>query len=373
MRLLEITNDFPPALGGIENFTYSLVRRWERDDVVVLTRLMPGSDSFDRELPFEVVREPVGTLMPTPALLRRARDIIRSHSIDVVHFASSFPLPLMGPALRRACDLPFAVSLHGGEFILPASMPALGGRVAAALRRAGLLLPNSGYVADAVARFVGDDPPLEIVTPGVDPEMFSPDPSPMDLPEAAGGGPVIVSVCRLVVRKGPGTLLRALPRVLRRHPDARTLIVGGGPDLTRLRRLAASLGLTGIVFTGPVAWSDVPRYYRAATLFAHPARERFGGRETEGFGMVYLEAASSSVPVVGGDVGGARDAVDDGRTGYLVDGRSSFATAEAILTLLDDPQRAAAMGARGRARVMDQFTWESVAQRFQEAMTKHLS
>ncbi|MGH9266946.1 MAG: glycosyltransferase, partial [Acidimicrobiales bacterium] len=123
MRLLEITNDFPPVLGGIENFTFSLVARWNPDDVVVLTRAVPGSRSFDRTLPFEVRREPAGTLLPTPGLLRRASEIVRARSIDIVHFAAPLPLALLGPRIRRARGIPYAVSLHGGEFVFPASLP----------------------------------------------------------------------------------------------------------------------------------------------------------------------------------------------------------------------------------------------------------
>ena len=138
------------------------------------------------------------------------------------------------------------------------------------------------------------------------------------------GGPVVLTVCRLVARKGPGTLIAALPRVLARHPGTTLAIVGEGPDRRRLGRSARAHGVAAAVrFLGPQPWGNLPGFYAGADVFALPTRERFRGLETEGFPLVFLEAASAGLPTVAGRAGGVGEAVAEGETGFIVDGRSA--------------------------------------------------
>lgn len=373
MRLLEITNDFPPTLGGIENYIFSLVGGWD-GEVVVLTRQSPGHREFDRDLPFEVVRVPRGTLIPTPDLLRRARRIVEEKSIDVVHFASPLPLSLLGPRIRQSHGVPYAVSAHGGEFVLQEWL--LSGRVLlrVALEDACVILCESTFVQERVQQFFGGalSPPTEFLPAGVDTDRFRPGLEPA-FPSPTGG-PVIVTVGRLIARKGTGVLIRSLPGVLARHPEVHTLIVGGGPDRIALEKLAASVGVAdAVTFAGPQAWSMVPRYYASGTIFVMPTRERWGGLQTEGLPLAYLEAAACGLPVVAGKVGGVRDAVIDGETGYIVEGQSEAEVAQAIVRLLDDPRAAAAMGSRARRRILDEFTWDLIGERFRTVLKKYAS
>lgn len=370
MRLLEITNDFPPTLGGIENYIYSMVNRWQ-GEVVVLTRQVPGHKEFDKDLPFEVVRVPRGTLIPTPDLLRRARRIITERGIDVVHFASPLPLSLLGPRIKQSHGIPYAVSAHGGEFVFQEWL--LSGRILlrVALEEASVILCESTFVEKRVRSFLeGALPPTEFIPAGVDPERFAPGLEPAYT--SPTGGPVIVAVSRLIARKGPGMLIKSLPRIIRRHPDAHTLIVGGGSDLVSLEKLAASLGVAdAVTFAGPQPWDLVPNFYASGTIFVLPTRERWGGLQTEGLPLAYLEAAASGLPVVAGAAGGVRDAVIDGETGFIVDGEKPDAVSDAAIGLLDDVDGAKAMGERGRRRILEGFTWEIVAQKFRTALEKY--
>jgi phosphatidylinositol alpha-1,6-mannosyltransferase len=367
VRLLIITNDFPPTVGGIENYVFSLARRWPAREVVVLTRAMDGAESLDEGLDFEVRRMEARTLWPTERLRSEAARLIARRRIEAVHFPSPFPPALMGPRLRREHGLPYAVTLHGGEFVLASKVPLLRRWLRRTLEAASILMCESTFVEGEVRRFVGDEPPSVFIPAGVDPERFSPNVPPVF--QAPGGGPVILSVSRLVARKGPATLLRAMPRVLERHTRAHLLVVGGGPDRRRLTRMAGSLGLTGAVtFAGPQPWEKVPAFYSSAEVFALPTRERFGGLETEGLPLVYLEAAASGIPAVAGRAGGVSDAVIDGVTGLLVDGRRPEETAAAIVDLLDDPERARLMGEAARRRVLEEFNWEAVSERYRESL-----
>jgi phosphatidylinositol alpha-1,6-mannosyltransferase len=179
-----------------------------------------------------------------------------------------------------------------------------------------------------------------------------------------GDRPVVVCVSRLVPRKGQDVLVRALPALRRRVPGTVLLLVGGGPDLPRLRRLAAEHGVADeVVTTGSVPWEELPAHYDAGDVFAMPCRTRRGGLEVEGLGIVFLEASATGLPVVAGRSGGSPDAVREGETGHVVDGRSLREVTDAVAGLLLDPARARALGAAGRAWVERDWRWDVVAQR----------
>lgn len=174
----------------------------------------------------------------------------------------------------------------------------------------------------------------------------------------------MVCVSRLVARKGQDTLLRAWPGVLRAVPEAVLLIVGGGPYAADLRRLAESNGVTSSVrFAGSVPQAELPAHFAAGDVFAMPCRTRRGGLDVEGLGIVYLEASATGLPVVGGDSGGAPDAILPGETGYVVGGRDVAALSERLVALLSDPAAARAMGEKGRAWVARDWTWDAAAAR----------
>ena len=168
-------------------------------------------------------------------------------------------------------------------------------------------------------------------------------------------------------RKGQDVLIRALPEIRRRVPDAALLIVGGGPDGDRLRRLAGDL--PGVVFTGAVPWEELPAHYAAGDVYAMPCRTRRRGLDVEGLGIVYLEASATGLPVVAGDSGGAPDAVRDGETGVVVGGRDVGAVADRIATLLSDTTMAKRMGEAGRGWVESEWRWESQAVRLRTLLT----
>jgi phosphatidylinositol alpha-1,6-mannosyltransferase len=223
------------------------------------------------------------------------------------------------------------------------------------------------------------------LAPGVDTAAFRPGAGGPQIREQLGLGdcPVVICVSRLVRRKGQDTLIQAWPRVLAgvgaragavtgagapgrgtRSGQPVLLLVGDGPYRGDLERLAGRTGVAGsVMFTGPVSWADLPAYYDAGDVFAMPCRTRRAGLDVEGLGMVYLEASATGLPVVGGDSGGAPDAILDGETGFVVPGRDAGALADRLIGLLTEPDKAAAMGERGAAWVQQNWRWELVAQR----------
>jgi len=361
-RTLLVTNDFPPRPGGIQQFVYNLAVRQPTGSLVVYSSTVPGAEKFDADQPFEVVREDTGMLLPTPSVAQRAARLARIHDCDTVWFGAAAPLGLLATGLRRRAGVVRVVAqTHGHE----AGWAALPG-ARALLRRIGdgtdIVTYLGEYFRRRLAPVLGGRSELRQLAPGVDTEAFQPsvDGSAVRRRYRLGDRPVIVCVSRLVPRKGQDALIRALPGIRQRVPDVALLIVGGGPDEKRLRRLAGDLP---VHFTGPVPWPDLPAHYAAGDVYAMPCRTRRGGLDVEGFGIVFLEASAVGLPVVAGDSGGSPDAVRDGETGYLVDGRDVDALANRLVTLLVDRDLAARMGAAGRAWVESTWRWDAQAAR----------
>ncbi|MCW2537542.1 MAG: hypothetical protein JWQ26_3241 [Modestobacter sp.] len=365
-RTLVVTNDFPPRQGGIQTFVAALLATRPPESLVVLASDHPGSVEHDAGLPYEVVRAPTGMLLPTPGAARTAARLAREHGCDTAFFGAAAPLGLLGPALRRAGVERLIGATHGHE----TGWVALPGARGVMRRIAGgldVLTYISEYTHDRLAPALGGRTRLAQLSPGVDVDAFTPDVDGRAVRARYGLGeaPVVVCVSRLVPRKGQDVLVEAWPQVLARHPDARLLLVGGGPLEEQLRRAVADRGVgASVVLTGGVAAVDLPQHYAAGYVFAMPCRTRRHGLDVEGLGMVYLEAAACGLPVVAGTSGGAPETVREGVTGHVVDPRSPAAVAAALVGLLDDPDRARAMGAAGRAWVEERWSWTSIAATF---------
>jgi phosphatidyl-myo-inositol dimannoside synthase len=372
LRILIVSNDFPPHVGGIDEYVAQLARRLTGDEVTIFAPATPGSERFDGGFPHRVVRWSGRILLPTPPVRRRVLDLARTLRPDIVLFGASMPLALLGPAVRRHLGVPYAACTHGLE-IAAARLP--GGR--ALLRRmfrdAAVVTAVSRWTADILRPFLVADTPLALLPAGIDVARFRPDVSAREVLQRHrldDGGPIIGCVSRLVMRKGQDQVIRALPRVAREFPGVRFLVVGKGPDGDRLRALAARLRVSDrVVFAGAVDAADLPAYFRAGDVFAMPCRHRLLGLEVEALGAVFLQAAGVARPSVAGRVGGVPDAVEDGETGLLADGTSVEQVGDAILALLRDPERAKAMGTRGADRVHACFSWESMAGRLRSALS----
>ncbi|MFL6238028.1 MAG: glycosyltransferase family 4 protein [Actinomycetes bacterium] len=367
-RTLLVTNDFPPRPGGIQAFVHGLISCLPADDVVVYASSYDGWQKFDAAQPFRVVRYPRSMMLPTRAVAQQAATLVRDEGCRSVWFGASTPLGLLAPTLRRAGAERLVASTHGHE-VGWASLP-VARRV---LRRIGRHVDTVTYLGEYTRRRIapafGSDVRMEQLAPGVDTSVFRPDVTSMRAQLGLADRPVVVCVSRLVARKGQDTLIAALPEIRRRVADTALLMVGGGKYEQRLRRLAVKAGVErDVVFTGAVAWHELPAYYAAGDVFAMPCRTRYAGMDVEGLGVVFLEAAATGLPVVAGDSGGAADAVRDGETGLVVDGRSVTAVADAVAGLLDDPERAKAMGALGRAWVETDWQWHTLATRLQSLL-----
>jgi len=367
--VLLVTNDFPPRQGGIQTFLWELVRRLPADRIAVYSSSYPGAEKFDAELAFPVRRHPTGLLIPTPAARRRVLRARADFAASTVWFGAAAPLGLLGRPLREAGADWLVATSHGHEVgwaMLPGARQAL--------QRIGRSLDVLTYLGEYTRRRLASALPgvrLDRLTPGVDTGTFSPaaDGAAVRARYGLTDRPVIVCVSRLVPRKGQDALIRSLPAIRERVPDAALLLVGGGRYAEQLHRLARRTGVAEQVrFTGPVPFEQLPQHFAAGDVFAMPCRTRRFGMDVEGLGMVFLEASATGLPVLAGDSGGAPDAVQPHVTGEVVDGRDIAAIAATLAGLLADPARARQLGTAGRRWTEQDWQWDGIAGRLAELL-----
>jgi phosphatidylinositol alpha-1,6-mannosyltransferase len=367
VRTLLVTNDFPPRPGGIQRFVHDLAIRQPAGELVVYSSDWRGSASFDAEQPFPVIREKTSVLLPTGRVLKRAREIAAAEGCDRVWFGAAAPLGLMAGKLGRR-----AVALTHGHEVGWAALPLARTALRRIARGSAVVTYLTEYQRTRLAPVIGDLTSLQRLTPAVDIAAYNPSVSGDDVRQRYGlaDRPLIVCVPRMVPRKGQDTLVRALPKIRERVPDAALLLVSGGPHRKTIEKLAHQYGVTEhVIFTGKVPEPELPAHYAAGNVFAMPCRTRNRGLDVEGLGMVYLEASAVGLPIVAGDSGGAPDAVLEGKTGYVVGGRDLEALTDRLVTLLTDRDLAATMGAAGREWVESSWTWDTRAATLRDLLT----
>jgi phosphatidylinositol alpha-1,6-mannosyltransferase len=368
---LLVTNDFPPKLGGIQSYLWELWRRLDPASFTVLTTPYDGASAWDATQPFRVERVTEKMLLPTPSLARRIDALAAEVGARLVVLDPALPVGLVGPRLQ----LPYGVVLHGAEVTVPGRVPGSRRLLRRVLRGASEVVAAGGYPAAEAERAAARRLPVTVVPPGVDTERFRPLDAEQrakararfDLPEE---GRVVVSLSRLVPRKGMDVLIEAAARLASTRPDLVVAIGGSGRDRPRLDRLVFRRGAP-VRLLGRVPDDDLAELYGCADVFAMLCRNRWGGLEQEGFGIVFLEAAACGVPQLAGNSGGAAEAVVDGRTGVVVDRPSDVeSVVVALARLLDDPERRQAMGAAARARAVAEFGYDGLAARLAEVMAR---
>ncbi len=369
MTHLFVTNDFPPKVGGIQTMLWELWRRLDPRSFAVLTTPHPDSAAWDAAQAYRIERTREKVLLPTPSLAKRIDALATDIGAELVVLDPALPVGLLGPHLAH----PYAVVLHGAEITVPGRLPGSNLVLRRVLRGASLVIAAGGYPLAEGERAAGRKLASVLVPPGVDTERFRP----LDDAERAAvrtrlglpvEGRLVVSLSRLVPRKGMDTLIRASTLLARTRPDLTVAIGGGGRDHDRLARLVESTGAP-VRLLGRVSHDDLPALFGCGDVYAMLCRNRWAGLEQEGFGIVFLEAAAAGVPQVAGDSGGAAEAVVDGETGFVVRQPSDpSAAADALGRLLDDADLRARMGAAGRARAVAGFAYDVLAVRLGEAL-----
>ena len=377
-KILLVTNDFGPRTGGIETFVIGLLERITGHEVTVFTSQQGETSEYDQQwldkFGVRVIRDRSKILLPSWRVTRAVKKVVASHNIEIVVFGAAAPLALMSSALRKSGVKKIIALTHGHEVwwakIFPFNL---------AIKRIGKGVDHLTYLGEftrqAISKALTDKSAKEMVkiAPGIDTAHFIPQPDGMQKRKELGlqDKKIIISVGRLVHRKGQDKLIEAMPEVLRKIPNAHLLIVGEGPYKNHLEKLVNKLSLKeNITFAGRIMYDRLPSYLSAADLFAMPSRSRFFGLEVEGLGIVYLEASACGIPVVAGNSGGAPDAVLEGVTGFCVDGTNVAEIASAVIEICSDAERASHMGAAGRNWIVDQWRWDIWSKEFNELLVR---
>ena len=369
-RHLLVTNDFPPKVGGIQNYLWELWRRLPADRFSVLTRPHPEAAEFDAGEEYPIVRSAVPFLLPVPKVLAEIRGLLASTGAELVVFDPAVPVGALGPRL----GVPYGLVLHGAEVTVPARMPGVAALLRRTLAGAEVVISASGYAAAEARRLCPAMVPDDYVPPGVDTGRFVP----LDAEQrrqarrrlgVASEETLVLSVSRLVPRKGVDRLIEAVARLAPGRPDLRLLIAGAGRDAGRLEALVRRTGAPARLL-GRVTEDALADLYGASDLFAMLCRKRWFGLEQEGFGIVFLEAAAAGVAQIAGDSGGAAEAVEHGAGGLVVEQPDDVeAVADALAALLDDPERRRRLGAEARRRAEEHFSYDHLARRLRHVLS----
>jgi len=376
-KTLFITNDFGPRAGGIESFIIGLIERLPHGSTTVYTSAQGDTNEYDAawldKYGVRVIRDRAKILLPTPRITGEIVRLIKGEAIETVAFGAAAPLALMASRLRGAGVGRVIALTHGHEvwwskvFPFTLVMRRIGSSVDVLTYLgeftrtaiAGALAPKS---ADAMVK----------IAPGIDTEHFAPiDSSSLRDSLGLGDKKVIVSVGRLVHRKGQDRLIESMRAIVQEVPTAHLLLIGEGPYRERLQALVRKYALDDhISFIGRIQYADLPHYICIGEIFAMPSRSRFFGLEVEGLGIVYLEASACGLPVIAGASGGAPDAVIDGTTGVVVDGLDNAAIAVAAINLLNNPAQARLMGQAGRSWIVEKWNWQIWADAFKKLINE---
>ena len=373
--VLFVTNDFGPRAGGIETFVIGLIERRPFGQTIVYTSAQTGSEEYDKawksDFGVTVIRDRAKILLPTPRVARNLARIIKESKIQVAAFGAAAPLGLLSASMKKAGVRKTVALTHGHEVWWAKVFP-----FNFALRKIGSSIDSLTYLGEftkqAIARSLSKASAQKMIkiAPGIDVDHFSPqDSSQLRKELKLSDRRVIVSVGRLVHRKGQDHLIQSMPEILKSVPNAHILMVGQGPYLSHLKKLVLELNLIDHVsFIGRIQYAQLPQYICAGDIFAMPSRSRFFGLEVEGLGIVYLEASACGLPVIAGSSGGAPDAVLDGVTGVVVDGENNQEIATAAIKLLKDIDGSKAMGLAGREWIVENWRWEIWSERYNKLL-----
>jgi len=381
VALIILAYQILPRIGGAERYVYELACALQErgEELVVIATDCEGAADFDSRSPLTIKRIPAKSKWEAVQALAAAGTAYAegnnslNQPVTAIIAGKWWPAGLAGWLVRRRTGLPYVVIAHDCETVLVGTNILKWPGQHLVIRGAAGGAAVSHYAASNLQRRGLPEERIALVYGGVNPRAFAVDEQ--DVAElrtrfSDRGQPILLTVARLVHSKGHSQVIAALPQVLEQVGEVKYVIVGSGPDETHLQQLVEQEGLAKFVtFCGEVTDSELGALYHAADLFIMPSRD-MNGKCREGLGLAYLEAGLCGLPAIGSRNGGIPDAIVDGETGLLVNPEDPAQIADAIIRLISDEALARRLGQNARRRVLDDFTWERVAERFQDALRR---
>ncbi len=370
MRLLFVSQDFPPDIGGIQTYTYELAVRLESmfEKFSLIVPDHKRGHTIDDILDFKIHR-----IKGSNSMLPYTMSFVYSKIAKEGKFDISFhsQWQTIAPAIRSKTNgypQKIYVAVHARELLFNPYGKGMLGRWFEKRRNKLLMkvdhfFPVSHYTAGLLEKKGISPEKMTVFNNGTDPNIFYPkDVRNLKQKLGLGKNKILLTTTRLVRRKGIDRVIKALSNVVEKHPDLVYMIVGDGPEKEYLKDLVSQNKLEKYVyFRGKVPYSELNDYYNLCDVFVMPSRTI--EPDVEGFGIVFLEAGACSKPVIGTFSGGIPDAIAHGKTGLLVEETDINQLSEAILRLFDDEELAARLGKEGRKRILEKSNWDVIAEK----------
>lgn len=371
-----ITMGFPPMVGGISTYSYQLAKGIGRR-IVVLTPSCRGVKAFDKSQRFRIIRMKLISmhiLHTRKSFLLFNIFVIILMAFYVLFYAvklrpkgiylSHWLYAISALPASKLLEIPYSFAVHGSEVFRPMRHRFYKAVLKECVKNARRIISPGNYQKDRMAKEGVAVSKVYVIGWGVNPQLFRPDIDPSEIVERHNleNKKVILTVGRLVTRKGHDMVVKSLPNVLKSVPNTVYVIVGEGQELKRLKSLVKGLSLEDdVIFAGYVPSKDLPKYYNACDVFVMPSREVNG--DIEGFGIVYVEANACGKPVIAGKSGGTGSAVRHGVNGVLINPLDTEEISKQIISLLVNEKLAHKMGKKGRMLVEKTFNSSIVAKK----------
>ena len=380
MSILVLMDRFLPDNGGSINWMVNTYSRWSSEKIVFVVPQCERAEEVDSALPFTILRLPMGfpswdptlpkTFIEYARLVFQIQRICQQHEVRQIHCAKVLPEGLVAWWIHRLKGISYVLYAHGEEILFTQMSRKFSWLVPRVYNGAAVVIANSRNTESLLHRIGVTPKRIHVIHPGVEAKLFcdhSENPDRVRKQYGLGKSEVLLTVGRLQRRKGQDMVIRALPKVHKKFPGVKYVIVGQGEDRGYLEHVTRDVGVeNSVVFVGRVENKDLQAFYAACDIFVMPNRQ-IGG-DVEGFGMVFLEASAAGKPVIGGKSGGTNEAILDGKTGCRIDGESVDEIAGAILSLLSHPDDARRMGADGQKWVQHNCSWEAVVEKTQKVV-----
>lgn len=385
-KLLIATIEFPPQKGGIANYLAGLAGVLPANGVAVLAPKHAGAENFDSRQSYKICRKNLISRMsfvwpkwlPMIWHLWRAA---RREKTEAILVGQVLPVGTAALMVKRFLGTPYFVSCHGMDILTAAGSPRKKKLLNKILEQASGIITNSEFTKNELLKLAVPENKITVIYPCPHTKGFGVGARPSEVPGIApekvleiknrlglADKKIILTVSRLMERKGHDKVIEAMPKILARVPNAIYVIVGGGPEKEKLQSLSSKLQVeNNILFTGEISEEKKTAFYQLCDVFVMTPRQI--GADVEGFGTVYLEANQFSKPVVAGRSGGVAEAVVDGVTGLIVDPENINQIAEAAIKILTDKNLAEKFGAAGKERVEKKFRWEIQAAKVEKMLS----
>lgn len=369
MKICMVTPTFFPMTGGTEVAIYEIATRLIKQghEIVLITRRrgsmkrMENIEGIDVHRVF-FISNPADVLLLQFSLFNELKHIARAG--DIIHQFHPYIMGLTTVLTKKMFKKPLVLSLMGSDSFNPIrpvrkiSYPYL----AWVMNSSDVITSPSQDLANH-AREQGCKKRIEIVPHGVNIDKFNLDNNGTEIRNKLGIGDneiMVLSIQRLVEKKGVKYLISAIPNIIKENPNVKFAIGGKGPEREKLENLAKKLNITkNVIFTGFISNEELPKFYSASNIFAFPTLY-------EQFGITYVEAMASGVPILTTKQGAAPEIIEDGKTGLIVPPRDSEALADAILRLADSEKIRAEMGKAGREKAVKEYDWNKIVNRYQD-------